>query len=80
MLAAPASQKLYPYHDSPSRLCIYAAYGSPRLSGIRGAARYTPRRMRRDVQPAVLHEHTHGPGRSACERALPRRTLDCVEN
>jgi hypothetical protein len=40
MLAAPASQKLYPYHDSPSRLCTYAAYGSPKLSGIRGAARY----------------------------------------
>lgn len=29
MLAAPASQKLYPYHDSPSLLCIYAAYSSP---------------------------------------------------
>jgi hypothetical protein len=28
MLAAPASQKLYPYHDCPSLLCIYAAYGS----------------------------------------------------
>ena len=26
MLAAPASQKLYPYHDSPSRLCTYAVW------------------------------------------------------
>ena len=36
MLTAPASQKLHPYHDSPSLLCIYRAYGAPRLSGIRG--------------------------------------------
>jgi hypothetical protein len=28
MLTTPASQKLYPYHDSPSLLCIYAGYGS----------------------------------------------------
>jgi hypothetical protein len=40
MLAAPAGQKLYPYHACPSLLCIYAAYGSPRLNEIRGAARY----------------------------------------
>jgi hypothetical protein len=34
MLADPASQKHHPYHDSPALLCIYAAYGSPKLSGI----------------------------------------------
>ena len=68
MPAAPASQKLYPYHDSPSLLCIYAAYGSPRLSGIRGAARY----------------YVHSAGMWRCQGnascALPRHTVDCVEN
>jgi hypothetical protein len=68
MLAAPASQKLYPYHDSPSRLCTYAAYGSPRLSGIRGAARYY-------VRSAGMWRC-----QGSASRALPRRTVDCVEN
>jgi hypothetical protein len=45
MLAAPASQKLYPYHDSPSLLCIYAAYGSP------GSRRITNTRTGRAVLP-----------------------------
>ncbi len=43
MLAAPASQKLYPYHDSPSLLCIYAAYSSPgAVAGSRTPARVEP--------------------------------------
>jgi hypothetical protein len=68
MLAAPASQKLYPYHDSPSRLCTYAVYGFPRLSGIRGAARYYMRSAGMWLCP----------GSASC--ALPRRTVDYVEN
>jgi len=40
MLAAPAGQKLYPYHACPSLLRIYAVYGAQRLSVIWGAGRY----------------------------------------
>jgi hypothetical protein len=42
MPAAPASQKLYPYHDSPSLLCIYAAYGSRAVAGSRTPPRVEP--------------------------------------
>jgi hypothetical protein len=42
MLAAPASQKLYPYHDSPSLLCIYAAYSSRAIAGSRTPAGAEP--------------------------------------
>jgi hypothetical protein len=40
MLTTPARQELHPYHDSRSLLCVYAAYGPAKLSGIRWAARY----------------------------------------
>ena len=42
MLAAPASQKLYPYHDSPSLLCIYAAYSSPGNRRVTNTCRAEP--------------------------------------
>jgi hypothetical protein len=35
MLTPPPGQELYPYHDSPSRLRIYAANGSRVLLGRR---------------------------------------------
>ncbi len=54
MLTPPPGQELYPYHDSPSRLCIYAAYGSPRLSGIRGP------RVTTCVQPGTQRQLTRG--------------------